>query len=329
MTSRRLLLQSTAFGAGAVLLPSALLAQAPPSPWPNRPIRWLVGSGAGGGPDILSRKMLETLAPRLGQPVVVENKPGANGLLAMQSLLQAPADGYSFLYGFSAGFVTSPHLVPNFPVDVRRDFAPVAQLLQGPHTFVVRSSLGVTSLKELIELAKKRKLNFASAGNGSMSHLNLTMLGQLAGVDLLHVPYKTSPAPLMDLAAGRIDMYVIDYVVVSQLIQRGEVRPLAVTGTKRVPYLPAVPTFAEEGYPFTNVGWGGVFARRGTPEPIIEHLSSELRAYVQSDAGRDFIGQNIGAIPMWAGPKDFAATLDRDYVTWGELIRKAGIKVDA
>jgi len=328
MISRRQLLNALSIGTAASVAAPWARAQTTNADWPTRPIRLIVGSGAGGGPDIFSRKMVESIAPRLGQPIVVDNKAGGNGVLGMQALLQAPADGYSFLYGFSAGFALSPHIVPNFPVNVRQEFAPVAKLVESPGTFVVRSSLGVSNLKELMALAKRQKLSFASAGNGSMSHLNITMLSHLGGVDLLHVPYKTAPAPLLDLAAGRVDMYVSDYVVTSQLIQRGDLRALAITGTKRMPYLPDVPTFAEQGFPFTNIGWGGIFARRGTPEPIIERMSNELREYVQSAAGRDFILNTIGANPTWAGPKEFGATIEKDYTMWGDLIRKAGIKSD-
>ncbi len=269
------------------------------------------------------------MARRLGQPFVIDNKPGVNGLLAMQAMMSAPADQHTFMYGIAASFVVNPVLLPNFKIDVQREFLPISQLTRAPYCFVVNSALGVSSLKEFIALAKSKpgQLNYASTGNGSTAHLNTLQLSKLADIQLEHVPYKSTQPALIDLVAGRIHAFMIDYAPLASLISQGSVKALAATGQHRLEGQPNLPTFTEQGFNVDLVGWSGIFAPRGTPAAIIERMSSELQASARNGRVKDYLA-TTGGVAVGSSSQEFAAVIERDTKSWGNFIRSNNIKLE-
>lgn len=220
-----------------------------------------------------------------------------------------------------------PFLVSSQPFDVKHDFVPVSQLVRAPYCFVVRSGLRPKTVTELVDLVRRNpgKLTYASTGVGSAAHLNAELFSQLAGIKLTHVSYKGSPEAALDVAGGRIDMFMIDFSVIAPLVDRGETIAIAVTGASRVDGWQQVPTFVEQGYELTTVGWGGLFMKRGTSAEVIEHLSAECQEFVKTDPGRSFIDQ-IGLVPSGTTSQEFASIIKHDAEVWEDVIRKAGIK---
>jgi tripartite-type tricarboxylate transporter receptor subunit TctC len=328
MISRRTLIQTLALANGAVAF-STLRAQ-PANAWPTKPIRLIIPSASGGAPDGLGRAIGDDMARRLGQPFVIDNKPGVNGLLAMQAMMSSPPDLHTFMYGIAASFVVNPVLLPNFRIDVQREFLPIAQITRAPYCFVVNSALGVSSLKDFIALAKNKpgQLNYASTGNGSTAHLNTLQLSKLAGIQLEHVPYKSTQPALIDLVAGRIHAFMIDYAPLAPLVSQGSVKPLAASGQHRLEGLPSLPTFAELGFNVDLVGWSGIFAPRGTPVGIVERMSSELQASTRSGRIKDYL-TTTGGVAAGSSSQEFAALIEHDIKSWGNFIRSNNIKLDA
>lgn len=309
---------------------SLLVAAAQAQQYPSRPIRVISPFPPGGFNDLACRAVALGLQQELGGTVLVENKPGAGGLVATEFVVNGPADGYTLLMASNTGLAILPHLVTGLKYHLVKDFAPVSVASHAANVLVVRPGLESRSVKELIELAKSKPgaLNFGSSGIGTPQHMIGEMFKSAAGVDIVHVPYKGTMAGLNDIMAGRVDIMFSDLPSAAGLVKSGKLRTLAVSTQARTPFLPEVPTIGESGLPgFAASTWVGIIVRAGTPPEIIQRLS---RAMVASLQRADLRGGlvNIGAEPGGSTPEQFAKLIADDGERWGKIIRAAGIKLD-
>ncbi len=295
--------------------------------WPSKPIRLIAPYPPGGQTDIVSRWLGEKLTPVLGQPLVVENRAGAQGAVGLQAAKTAAADGYTFVYSNVSNLSIAPNLGVALPYDAQKDFAPVTQLGLTVLAMVVPSTLGPKNLKEFIAWAKANPsaANFASFGNGSTSHVYGEMLNAAAGLKMVHVPYSGAGPAVQATIAGQTQMAIQDLAAVGPHIASGRVVAMAVTGPRRWPALPDLPTFAEQGYPLDIAGWNGIHAPAGTPRPIIERMSIEINRIIQTPEGREQM-LKFGLLATGTTPEELAEVIRRDTPRWGEVIRKGGIK---
>lgn len=310
----------------AILL--SISFQASAQSWPNKPVRIIVPYPPGGQTDIISRWLGEKLAPVLGQPVLAENRAGAQGIVGLEAAKNAAPDGYTFVYSNVSNISLNPHMYEKLPYDGQKDFAPVTQLGLSVLAMVAPASLGTKTLKDFIAWAKANpgKASFASFGNGSTSHVYGEMLKGAAGFDMVHVPYKGAGPAVQDILAGHASTGIHDLASVGPHIASGRLIALAVTGPRRWPLLPELATFAEQGYPLDIAGWNGIMAPAGTPQPIVERMSAEINRAIQSPEGREQI-LKFGLLVTGTSPAEFAEIIRRDTPKWGEVIRKASIKV--
>lgn len=302
-------------------------AQERPGGYPARSVRMIYPSTPGGQGDLATRFIAERLAARLGKPVVVENRPGANGAIALENLMRADPDGLTMAYVPGGFAVTNPALQTNLPFDILRDFRPVLRVGIAPQCLFVRNGLQAQNLQQFVELARRNagRLTYASFGIGSTSHLQMELLKNLAHIDLLHVPFRGSMPGMQELVAGRVDAFIIDITPARPFMESSQIRCLAMTGTERSPDVPDVPTFAEQGYPLTMVGWHAVFVPAATPTPIVEYLAVELRQIVTSDEAKATFAR-LGLQPVSDGPEETARIHRSDLARWREVIRAAGIQ---
>jgi tripartite-type tricarboxylate transporter receptor subunit TctC len=308
------------------LLPSALCAQA----FPAKPVRLLVGFPAGGGVDVIARQLAQELAKPLGQPVVVDNRPGAAGNIAVELTVKSPPDGYTLLMGNVGSLAINPGLYTKLPFDTVRDLAPVSLVATVMLVVIVHPSLPVKSLRELVALAKSRpgQLNYGSAGSGGITHLAVELLKAQNGIVLLHVPYKGSAPAFTDLVGGQLQVMIDAIPAPLPFIQAGRLRALAVTATTRSPALPEVPTTAEAGFPqFVATGWQGIVAPAGTPAAIVNRLNAEIGKALTAPEFRDkLIAQ--GSDPAPGTPDQFGAFLRSELAKWVEVVRVSGAKLE-
>jgi tripartite-type tricarboxylate transporter receptor subunit TctC len=316
------------FAVAAVLALSASAALA--QSYPVRPVRLLVSFPPGGAADIVARMLGQPLAARLGQPVVVENRPGSNGNLAGELAAHAAPDGYTLLLGPSGLFGINPHLYTKLPIDPLVDLLPVASLVSNELILAAHPSLpGVDDLRGLIALARASAppLFYASIGNGSEHHLAMELLKQQAGVELVHVPYRGGGPAAIGVMAGDVAA-MFGGGSVAPLVQSGKLKGLAVSGLKRSPLLPDLPAIAEvyPGYEVTI--WQGLFAPVGTPAPIVARLRAEVNAILaQPDFAERLAAAGSGG-PYVTTPADFAARIRSDHARYGKLIKDIGIKLN-
>jgi tripartite-type tricarboxylate transporter receptor subunit TctC len=311
--------------AGAVAS-SAVASGARAQSYRTRPVKLFVGAAPGGAPDLFARVVADWLSPRLGQPFVVENRPGAGSTLATDAVVRAPADGHTLLMvtamnAFSAG------LYDNLSFDVLRDIAPVAGVMHGTGVVVVRPALAVRSIPELIARAKAEpgKLLMASAGVGSAPHLYGELFKSMAGVDLLHVPYRGGTAALTDLLAGHVDLMFDTIPTSIEHIRSGRLRILGVTIRSRWPALPEVPSVGEFVPGCTAEGWMGLGAPKGTAAEVVDKLNREMNRGL-ADGGVRASFANLAAAPLVMSPAEFGAHVAAETEKWGRVIRAAGIK---
>lgn len=300
--------------------------------YPDKPIRLVVTFGTGGGTDILGRILAQKLTESLGQPVVVENRPGAGGNIGMEYVAKAAPDGYTLVLAYWATLTVNPTLYAKAGFDPVRDFDPVTQLTMQPSILVVSPSVPANSVAELIALAKAKpgQLNYASAGSGTGQHLNGELLKSMAGVDIVHIPYKGGIGGqiLTDLFAGQVQIYFVDPLPGLPHIRSGKLRPLAVTSLRRSPVLPDLPTMAESGLPgFEVINWSGVLAPKGTPRPIIDKLHAEFTKILASpDMKERFAKEGYEAVGNT--PEQFGAFIQTELTKWSKLIKDTGLRVD-
>ena len=310
---------------GAAAFPFGARAEAE---YPTRPITLIVPYAAGGGNDVLARGVAEPMGKTLGQAVVIENHGGAGGSLGTRQVAKSAPDGYTLGLGGTGTLAVDPTLYPNVGYDPRKDFAPVGLIATSPLIILVNPSLPAHNVQELIALAKKQpgKLNYASAGRGSGIHLGTVLFALTAGIELTHIPYKGSGPALTDLLGNHVAIYFSSLPPAIGLVKEGKLRALGVTGLKRSPIFPDVPTVAEQGLPgFEAVLHYGIVAPAGTPRPIVEKLNAALRTALNSDEVHKRIATE-GAEPLPTTPDQYAADIDHEETKWSALVEKAGLK---
>jgi len=310
----------------AVPLAEASFAQV----YPSKPIRLIVPFAAGGGNDNVARLVGKRLADSLGQPVLVDNRPGAGGVVGAELAAKAAPDGYTLFLGGVGSHAINPNLHDKLPYDPIRDFAPVALLAQAPLILVVHPSVPARDISEFIAYARANpgRLNFASNGNGSSSQLAAVMFDSMAGVDMVHVPYKGLSPALSDLLSGQVQVMFSSVVAILPHIKAGKLRALAVTGARRLASMPELPTIAESGLAgYEASSWYGILAPAGTPRDIVTKLNTELgRALEQPEVKNSLLAE--GAEPIGGTPERFAAHIRSDKERLGALIRDAKIRLE-
>lgn len=312
------------FAALLLCLAGASLAQ----DYPSRPVRWVSPWPPGGANDIFSRAIAQKLQEAFGQPVVVDNRPGAAGAIGTEHVAKSPADGYVLTLGSSPTHAIAPSLNPALPYDPLRDFTAVTLVAVVPNVLVVNPSLPAKTVRELVALAKAKpgSLNFGSAGNGTSQHLSAELFKVMAGVDMVHVPYKGTAPALADLLAGQVQLAFDNIPALLPHIQSGKLRALAVTPAARSQALPDLPTVAEAGLPGYDASvWFGVFAPSGTPRPVIQRLHTEIaRALSAPDLKARMA--SMGAEVSGLGPDEFRDFWRREIPKWADVVKAANIK---
>ena len=303
-------------------LPLAAIAQ----PYPDKPIRLIVGDAPGGSPDTLGRLLAQKLSDSLGQPIVVDNRPGAGGLLAADLAAKAPPDGYTLFMNTTTVWAILPNVKKNLPYDPLKSFVPITRIASASNVLVVNTALGATSVAELVRLAKSSpgKLNYASAGIASPAHLAGEMFNLLADVRITHVPYKGAGPALLDVIAGTAQIMITSPIAAGAHMTSGRVRALATTGAQRNPGLPELPTIAETvpGYEISQ-SWG-ITAPAGTPPAIVKLLHAEFVKALNLPDTRERI-LRTGAVPVGDTPEEFDAFIAKERTRLGEVISKTGI----
>jgi tripartite-type tricarboxylate transporter receptor subunit TctC len=297
--------------------------------FPNRTIRLVVPFSPGGSTDGISRHLAQKLTVALGQPMVVENRPGAGGTLGTDLVAKSKPDGYTLLFVATSTAINQA-LFTNLPYDTMKDLDPVIHLVNLSGILVVHPDLPVRTVPELIALARAKpgSLNYASAGNGTTLHLAAEMFNALAKTEITHVPYKGSGPALTDLIGGRVQMMFANMPGTVQHVRAGRIRVIAVTDEKRSPVFPEVPTVAESGVPgYRATGWFGIMAPAGTPREIVERLNAELNKALRTPELTEFM-RNEGAELAGGTPQDFRAHLRSEVDRWGAVIKSAGIKAN-
>ena len=311
-----------------VLLAAALCLPVTAQTWPNRPVQLVIPFPPGGGTDIIGRAIAIKLQEQIGRPVLVDNKPGAGGIVGTQQAARAAADGHTLVIGITNTFAINPTFYKSMNYDPVKDFQPISLLAIGPHVLVVHPSAPARNFREYVDYVKanRGKLSYASYGNGSTSHLITELMKQTLGLDLVHVPYKGIPPALADVMGDRVSMLVSSSAPAIPLILAGRLRALAVHGDKRIESLPEVPTMAELGYKDANLQiWYGLFAPAGTSRPVAERLNSEVRTAMAATAVQEQFAKG-GVYPAGMGLDEFAAFVGAETQRWGKLVELAGMK---
>lgn len=308
-----------------------LLAMAAEAPWPaKQPIRIIVPGGAGGVIDIRARWLADRLAPALGQTVIVENKPGAGGNVGMEMGARSAPDGYTLVLIHQGVMTANPHLYSRPGYNALTDFAPITHLGVGPLLLAVNPDVPARSVADLVQLAKSKpgQLSFGSPGIGTPPHLAGELFKHMAGIDVVHVSYRGGGQAVTDLVGGHISFTIEGLNVQLPQVNAHRLRPLAVTGPRRVSALPDVPTMAEAGFPdYEFIGWVGIAAPAATPRPIVERLYREIGAILATAEAREWFGA-VGADPVADTPDEFSASIRAEYAKWSKVIRDAGIKIE-
>jgi tripartite-type tricarboxylate transporter receptor subunit TctC len=319
---------------GVALLAAVAIAVVPvlataQETYPTKPVRFILPFPPGGGTDILGRLISERLSADLGQPVVIENRGGAGGNVGAEAAARSAPDGYTIVL-VAPSLAISPSLYAKLAYDPVKDFAPISLVATVPNVMVIPQSLPVSTLQEFIELAKSRpgKLNFGSGGSGTSNHLAGELFNIVAGVKLVHVPYKGVNLAMNDVLSGQIQLVTIGIPAAAPHIKAGRLRALAVIAPQRARALPDVPTAAEAGLPnFEVTTWYGVLAPAGTPAPIIKRLNSELVLIMHSRDLADRLAA-MATDPVTSTPEEFGAYLKREIAKWGDVVRQAGLRAD-
>ncbi|WP_077002396.1 tripartite tricarboxylate transporter substrate binding protein [Variovorax sp. KK3] len=300
------------------------------APYPERPIRLIVPFAPGGTVNLIARVLAQRLSESVGQPVVVENKPGAGGTIGADLVAKAPPDGYTLLLASSSHQTFHPLLYKNLPYDASKAFAQVALFASVPNVLVVSTALPAKNVKELIALSKSggKKLFMGSAGNGSVNQMVGELFQLKTGTAFEHVPFKGAGPAATDLLAGQIDLMFVNLPNVLPQIQSGKIRALAIAGDRRAASLPDVPTMAEAGVPEVVVdSWAGVLAPAATPKPIVDRLSAEINKLARQKSTADSLAVQ-GVVPLPGTPADYAALVRFETQRWGEVIKKGNITID-
>jgi tripartite-type tricarboxylate transporter receptor subunit TctC len=315
---------------GAVVAAAALAAPAWGQAWPTKPIRVIVPYAPGGTTDIVGRRIGQRMSELLGQPVVVENRAGGNTNIGAEAVAKAPADGHTLLFTNDATFVLNPVLFPTLPYNVQRDFVPVAATTYVALALVVNAATPVNDMKELLAYMKGRKdVGYGSFGAGSQPHLLGEMLKKVSGAELIHVPYKGAGPAVTDVLGGQVLMTFPAFPTIQGHIAAGKLKVLGVTGDKRVPLVPNVPTFTEAGFKDMDIGaWYGFMAPAGTPREVVAKLNSTINQVL---ADKTFVEQNMtsqGMAPMSMTPEQMGTLIRTETQRMADIVKKSGARVE-
>lgn len=299
--------------------------------YPSRPIRFIVPFPPGGGTDIYARIIAPKLSEALRQQVVVDNRAGAGGALGAELAAKAPPDGYTIWIGQTSNLTIGPAMRSKNSYDPLKDFAPISLLSKAPQVMVVNADSSLTSLKDLVALARSSPagtLTYATAGIGGSSHLNGELLNQMAGINITHVPYKGASPAMVDLRGGRVTYMGTSLASAAQFIKEGKIRGIATTGATRARMLPDVPTVAEQGYPgFESISWLGILAPANVPRAIVERLNKEIVLILGNADVQKLVLAEGGEI-VSSTPEEFSALMRSELPMWTRVIKQAGIKAD-
>jgi len=298
--------------------------------YPSRLVKLLVPQAPGGATDVFARRLAQSLSERWGQPVIVENRAGAAGVLGTDAVAKASPDGYTLLVTYAGSQAVNASLYPNLPFDSINDFQAVATIASTPFILIVNPRLPANSLKDFVALAASKPgvLTFASSGNGSINHLLGEMLKLEARINILHVPYRGVAPAISDVIAGHVDSAFSSVPSVLGMIAGGQVRALAVSSARRISVTPEVATIAESGYPDFDVNpWWGIFAPARTDPAIVGKINADLNAILRSDPMKAFLASQ-GAEPLVTSPEEFSAMLKRDLASWAKVIKAADVHLN-
>ncbi len=298
--------------------------------WPDKPLKFIVAAPAGSSLDVLARMIGDRLKDRLGQPVVVDDRPAAGGTVATDFVAKSPPDGYTMVISFNGPLAFGPHLYAKLPYDPQKDLAAVIITSSQPNVLAVNAALPIRSVRELVDYAKTNpgKLNYASVGNGSSSHLTMELLKVTAGIDIVHVPFNGSPPAVTATIQGETQMIFAVMQPLQAQIQAGRLRPLAVSTAKRFLLLPELPAVAEAGFPgFEALAWNGILVAAGTPRPIVQRLNSEINTILKDPTVKSALNAQ-GFELVGGSPEDFAALIKSESDKWAPVIRKTGARID-
>ncbi|CAB3730614.1 MULTISPECIES: Bug family tripartite tricarboxylate transporter substrate binding protein [Achromobacter] len=298
--------------------------------YPNKPIRLVVPFPPGGGTDVLAREAAVKVASNTGWNIVTENRPGSGGNIGVDTVAKSDPDGYSLVLGQTSNLAINPTLYAKLPYDPEKDLSAIGLIADAPLVIVVPAGSPLKSLDDMIAAAKAKPgiLNYASSGNGTVSHLAAVQLQNAAGIQLTHIPYKGAAQASNDLIGGQIDMYLSSVPTLIGHVRNGKMRALAVTSAQRVPDLPDVPTIAERGYPgFEAVTWFGLAAPKGVPKDIVDRLNAEFNKALQSKE-LSVKYQEQGARVLTGTPEDFATLIRDDRARWGKIVKDSGARVE-
>jgi tripartite-type tricarboxylate transporter receptor subunit TctC len=326
-TTRRNVIMLAAIAAGLPFAASAAWAQ---SNYPTKPIRLVVPFPPGGGTDIFARVIGQKLSESLGQPVVIENKPGAGGNIGVDTVAKSQPDGYSIVIGQTSNLAVNPTLYRKLPYNPVKDLAPISLVASSPLVMVVAASSPFKSLDDIVTAAKANPddITFASPGNGTVAHLSGELLQRAANIKFRHIPYKGAAQAMTDVMGAQVQLYMSSVPTALSQIKGGRLRAIVVTSAKRLPDLPDVPTVAESGFKdFESSTWFGLLARAGTSQPIISRLNSEVNRVLQTAEVREKFASE-GAEVISGTPEQFADLLKQEIERWGRIVKESGAKVD-
>ncbi len=312
-----------AIGAAAAATPAA-------AAWPERPVRYILHSAAGGGPDIAVRIVMAQLSRQLGQQIVVDNRPGASGTIGIDALAKSTPDGYTIGHGNIQSLAIVRSILPRLPYNVDRDLQPVVHMYGTPNLMAVTLSLPVNSVQELIAYAKKNpdQLSFASTGSGSSIHVGMELFKLMTGTRMVHVPFKAAVTAITDLTAGRVQLMADNINSIGPHVKANRLRGLGVTSAKRVPAFSDLPTIAEAGVPgFDVVAWAGVIVPVGVPKAIVLRLNAEMNKVLATPAVGDKLPE-LGLQVAGGTPEQFAAHIKKEATRWADVVKRSGAKVD-
>ncbi len=316
--------------AGLLATTGTLAQSAGAGGYPARPVRFLMTAPAGSSIEVIGRLLAEKLREPLGQPVLVEPRPGAGGTLATDLAAKAAPDGYTMVLAFNGPLSFGPHLYAKLPYDPLRDLAPVILTTSQPNLLVVSAAFPANSVKELVAELRRNpgRYNYASVGNGSSSHLTMELLKATEGLYVVHIPFNGSPPAAASLAANETQLLFAVPTAITPLLQAGRVKAIAVSGTRRYALMPDIPTLAEGGVAkFEALAWNGVLFPAGTPRPVVERMNREMNLALRAPDVRERLNA-AGLEPVGGTPEEFAQLIRAESDKWGPIVRRTGAKID-